>query len=454
LDKTGTITRGEPAVTDLVPFDGLHEDELLRMAAAVERGSEHPLAAAIVRKAAERGIELPELREFEATPGGGARAVLGADGTALLVGSVRWLAEQGISLNAPLPVLGQGWGVRAALDRLEAEAKTAVLVAAGGRPIGAIAIADPVKPDSAEAVRRLQASGLDVVMLSGDNRRTAEAIAQQVGIERVLAEVRPEEKAAEIRRLQAEGRVVAMVGDGVNDAPALAAADAGIALGTGTDAAMAAADITLVKGSLRSVATAIELSRATMRVIKQNLFWAFAYNIVLVPLAMFGKINPIFAAVAMALSSVTVLSNSLRLRGTRTAQVVAAAVFLTAFAAIGFGAYRGLSGQATVFGSASYAWGRDEVHMAMVGQRTTATMPDTFRPGRLQVKAGTTVTFVNDDEHAHTVVSGTRGNPPDGNFDSGLLQPGHRFKVTFSVPGTYRYYCSLHPGMDGAIAVK
>jgi len=325
---------------------------------------------------------------------------LGGEAT-LRVGSARWLAESGIEVAA----------ARAALDALETEAKTAVLVAADDRLIGAIGIADPIKPDSAEAVRRLRAAGLDVVMLSGDNQRTAESIARQAGIARVLAEVRPEEKAAEIRRLQGEGRIVAMVGDGVNDAPALAAADAGIALGTGTDAAMAAADITLVNGSLTSVATALQLARATMRTIKQNLFWAFAYNVVLVPLAMFGKINPIFAAVAMALSSVTVLSNSLRLRGTRTAQLVAAAVFLTAFAAVGFGAYRGLSGQAAVFGSASYAWGKDEVHMAMVGQRTTAQMPDKFHPGTLHVKAGTAVTFVNDDEHAHTVVSGTRAKP-------------------------------------------
>ncbi|HLZ68872.1 MAG TPA: heavy metal translocating P-type ATPase [Dehalococcoidia bacterium] len=437
LDKTGTVTRGEPAVTDLVPIGGATEAELLLAAAAVERGSEHPLAAAIVRAAAERGLALPAVHDFESTPGGGVRAAT------VFVGSARWLAERGIEIAH----------AQTTLDLLEAGAKTAVLVADKGRLLGAIGIADPLKPDSVAAVRRLRESGLDVVMLSGDNRRTAEAIARQVGIERVVAEVRPDEKAVEIRRLQGEGRVVAMVGDGVNDAPALAAADAGIAMGTGADAAMAAADITLVKGSLRGVAEAIELSRATMRVIKQNLFWAFAYNLVLVPLAIFGKINPIFAAVAMALSSVTVLSNSLRLRGTRSAQLVAAAVFLAAFAAVGFGAYRGLSGQAAVFGSASYAWGRDEVHMAMVGQRTTARMPDKFRPGTLHVKAGTTVTFVNDDEQAHTVVSGSRG-APDGRFESGLLQPGQRFKVTFARPGTYAYVCSLHPGMNGTIEVK
>ncbi len=440
LDKTGTITQGEPAVTDAVPFTG-SEDELLRLAAGVERGSEHPIATAIVRAAGERGLAIPEPRDFAATAGGGVRAAVA--GAIVLAGSPRWLAEQGVDV---VPAAE-------ALARLEGEAKTAVLVAADGRLIGAIGVADPVKPDSAEAVRRLRSIGLEVVMLSGDNRRTAEAIAHQVGIERVLADVRPEEKAAEIRRLQAEGRVVAMVGDGVNDAPALAAADAGIAMGTGTDAAIAAADITLVKGSLRGVAAAIDLSRATMRVIKQNLFWAFAYNIVLVPLAIFGKINPIFAAVAMALSSVTVLSNSLRLRGTRRARALAAAVFLVALVSVGFGAYRGLSGQAAVFGSASYAWGRDEVHMAMVGQRTTAAMPDKFRPGTLQIKAGTTVSFVNDDEHAHTVVSGTRGNP-DGRFDSGLLKPGQRFTITFAQPGSYPYVCTLHPGMDGTIVVK
>ncbi len=338
LDKTGTITRGAPDVTDVVPLgpagDGAGpEREFLRLAAAAERGSEHPLAAAIVRFAERQGLDLSApVTDFAAVPGGGVRA--GVDGHQVLVGSARLLAENGID---PAPAQG-------VVQRLEGEAKTAVLVAVDGRVAGVIAIADTVKPGAAEAVRRLRRMGIQVVMLTGDNRRTAEAIARQVGIERVVAEVRPEEKAAVVKRLQEEGHVVAMVGDGINDAPALAQADVGIAMGTGTDVAMETADITLVKGDLEAVARAIELARATMRTVKQNLFWAFAYNLLLIPLAALGKLNPVFAAAAMALSSVTVLSNSLRLRGTRTATLVAAAVFVVAVTAVGYGVARGLSG--------------------------------------------------------------------------------------------------------------
>jgi len=441
LDKTGTVTRGEPTVTDIIPTNGWAEDDLLRLVAMVEKGSEHPLAQAIVDAAMERGCDLPgNVKNFEALVGG----VQGAVGTrTVVVGNQRLFAEAGIDTAR----------VRADMERLESEAKTAMLAAVDGELAGIIAVADTVKPTSSEAVRTLHRLGIQVVMLTGDNQRTAEAIGRAVGIDTVIAEVRPADKAAEVKRLQETGKVVAMVGDGINDAPALAQADAGIAMGTGTDVAMAAGDITLVKGDLRAIATAIDLSKRTMRTIRQNLGWAFGYNVILIPLAVFGKLNPIFAAVAMALSSVTVLSNSLRLRGTRSSQFIAAAVLLVAFTAVGFGTYRGVSGQAALFGSASYAWGPNEVHMAMVGQRTTAAMPDAFRNGVKTVKAGTTITFINDDnDHAHNVISGTRAAPTQG-FSSGLLQPGQRWQQTFTTPGVYPYFCSLHPGMDGTITV-
>jgi len=441
LDKTGTVTRGMPAVTDIIPTNDWAEDDLLRLVAMVEKGSEHPLAQAIVDAAMERGFDLPRsVKNFEALVGG----VQGAVGTrTVVVGNQRLFAEAGIDTAR----------VQADMERLESEAKTAMLAAVDGELAGVIAVADTVKPTSSEAVRTLHRLGIQVVMLTGDNQRTAEAIGRAVGIDTVIAEVHPADKATEVKRLQETGKVVAMVGDGINDAPALAQADAGIAMGTGTDVAMAAGDITLVKGDLRSIAEAIDLSKRTMRTIRQNLGWAFGYNVILIPLAVFGKLNPIFAAVAMALSSVTVLSNSLRLRGTRSSQFIAAAVLLVAFTAVGFGTYRGVSGQVALFGSASYAWGPNEVHMAMVGQRTTAEMPDAFRNGIKMVKAGTTITFINDDnDHAHNVVSGTR-TASTQDFYSGLLQSGQRWQYTFTTPGVYPYFCSLHPGMDGTITV-
>ena len=441
LDKTGTVTRGEPELTDIVATNGWPEASVLRLVAIVEKGSEHPLAQALVNAAVERGFDLPgSVKHFEALIGG----VQGTVGKrTVVVGNQRLFADAGIAITA----------VRTAIDRLEAEAKTAMLVAIDGELAGVMAVADTVKPTSADAVRTLHRLGIRIVMLTGDNTRTAEAIGREVGIDDVIAEVRPADKAAEVTRLQQQGKVVAMVGDGINDAPALAQADAGIAMGTGTDVAMAAGDITLVKGDLRAIADAIDLSKRTMRTIRQNLFWAFGYNVILVPLAVLGKINPIFAAVAMALSSVTVLSNSLRLRGTKASQFLAAAVLLVAFTAVGFGTYRGLSGQASLFGAASYTWGTNEVHMAMVGQRTTAEMPDLFRNGVKTIKAGTTITFINDDnDHAHNIVSGTR-SAPTKDFYSGLLQPGQRWQYTFTTPGVYHYYCSLHPGMDGIITV-
>jgi len=302
LDKTGTVTEGKPRLTDVLPLGDLPVEQILRLAAGVERASEHPLGQAVVRGAQERGLVLPPTPDsFRSITGGGVQGII--EGHEVVVGSRRLLTDWGIDVA----------GAAHTLEALEADGKTALLVAVDGALSGLVAVADTVNVGAPDAVAALRALGLDVALITGDNRRTAEAVARQAGIERVLAEVRPAEKAAEIARLQGDGRVVAMVGDGINDAPALARADVGIAMGTGTDVAMAAADITLVRGDLRGVPEAIALSRATMRIIRQNLFWAFFYNVILVPLAAFGFVNPIFAAAAMALSSVTVIGNSLRL---------------------------------------------------------------------------------------------------------------------------------------------
>jgi P-type Cu+ transporter len=324
LDKTGTLTRGVPELTDVVVWGGIGEVELLRLVASAERGSEHPIGEAIVRGAKERGLSFVEAEGFEAVSGGGVRASV--EGREVLVGSRRNLSESGVYEN----------GLVARGEELAREGKTPVFVAVDGRPVGLLAVADAAREESREAVQRLHALGLEVAMLTGDNRRTAEAIAQDLGVDRIVAEVRPKHKANEVKRLQAEGRRVGMVGDGINDAPALAQADVGIAIGTGTDVAMEAADLTLISGDVRGVARAIGLSKATVRNIKQNLFWAFSYNVALIPVAAgvlyplfsegtvpeilspllgeYGFLNPVLAAAAMALSSVTVLSNALRLR--------------------------------------------------------------------------------------------------------------------------------------------
>ncbi len=310
LDKTGTVTEGKPGVTDVVRVDAtLSDDELLRLVASLERSSEHPLGDAIVRYAEARALTLARAESFAAVPGRGATGVV--DGRAMAVGNAALLADWGIDV-APLAD---------AASRVSAEAKTPVFVAIDGVLAGLVAIADPIRATSHAAVARLIAMGLDVVMLTGDHRRTAEVIARQAGIPRVVAEVLPDGKVAEVRRLQEEGRVVAMVGDGINDAPALAQADVGVAIGTGTDVAVEAADIALVRGDLHGLADAIELSRRTMRIMRQNLFWAFIYNVISIPVAAgvlypsFAlQLSPILASAAMAFSSVSVVANSLRLR--------------------------------------------------------------------------------------------------------------------------------------------
>jgi Cu+-exporting ATPase len=324
LDKTGTLTQGEPKVTDIIGSPSFAEAEVLRLAASVEHDSEHPLAQAIVKAASEKNLELSRALDFKAMPGHGVEAKVG--GKSLLLGNLALIKERKFSLN----------GMQKEAERLLSQGKTVLFLGADSRVAGIIGLADTLKPNAREAIEALHRLGIEAVMLTGDNRRTAEAIAHEAGIDRVMAEVLPENKAQEVKRLQDEGKVVAMVGDGINDAPALAQADVGIAIGTGTDVAMETGDITLISGELGGIVTAISLSKRTMSTIKQNLFWAFAYNTALIPVAAgvlyfafghtgvpsglhfvfgnYGFLNPMLAAAAMAASSITVVSNSLRLR--------------------------------------------------------------------------------------------------------------------------------------------
>jgi Cu+-exporting ATPase len=485
LDKTGTLTRGKPAVTQVVALNDVSEEDLLRLAAAAEVGSEHPLGEAVVNRARQLGLQLPKAEHFQAFAGAGIQAQVEA--REVLLGNRQLLEGHGMVLN----------GLSEAAESLARQGATPMYVALGDQPTGLIAVADTLRPESRAAVEQLKALGLDVWMLTGDNRATAEAIAREAGIQHVLAEVLPEQKADRIKTLQAEGKIVAMVGDGINDAPALARADLGVAIGTGTDVAMAASDITLIGGDLRNIVTAIALSRKTVSVIKQGLFWAFAYNIVLIPVAMgllyplFGVLlNPVLAAAAMAMSSVSVVTNALRLRGFQRPEDAETILHPSLRERASEYAYLvGIAVMAVAIGGAALLFARSDMGTAR-GMEMAATAADArpvsrtiqvsttdtlrFTPDQVSVRAGETVAFEISNPGAvpHEFFLGPAAEQQAHEADMSGGAPMHsepgqvdvpagktvRLVHTFEQPGTVEYGCHIpghySAGMRGTLSIN
>jgi Cu+-exporting ATPase len=498
LDKTGTLTRGKPSVTQVIPLPGWSEQELLRQAAAAEIASEHPLGEAIVSRARALSLVLPQAERFASVTGKGIEATV--EGHALAVGNRALLEDHGIALDT----------LAHQADDLARHGATPMFVAIDGQAAGLIAVADTLKPESAAAVDQLRALGLDVWMLTGDNRATAEAIAREVGIEHVLAEVLPEQKSAKVQELQAQGKVVAMVGDGINDAPALAQADLGIAIGTGTDVAMAASDITLIGGDLRNIVTAIALSRKTVGTMKQGLFWAFAYNVLLIPVAMgvlypfFDLLlNPVLAAAAMAMSSVSVVTNALRLRRFRAPRTTREIVHPPLRSRVAEYAYLGgiaviaiaIGTVALIFANPAHADAAmtdDHAPAASTpgpthdGSAAGIVQPDRtlvveasdtmrFIPGDITVQQGETIAFVvtntgvvphefvvgdahEQEHHAEDMAAGKAHD--DGSGNAITLAPGETRTLlyTFDEPGELLIGCHVpghyDAGMRATIAVE